>query len=327
MDPPTKEDIEKFWKPLYENEKEYHKHAAWLQEYKTSANNITEATYSEITTNEIESATSEFSNWKSPGLDKLHNFWWNKLHPKVAVAFDKLIVQPENCPDWLTTGQTTLIAKKEPTRNPSNYRPITCLPIMYKILSSIVTSRMSPHINANKIILNEQKGNASNTFDTIDQLIINKMVMDNVKLKQRNISTAWIDYKKAFDSVPHDWIIEKFLRKKMNNWKMSLHLNHEDGQIKTDHFSINTGIFQGDSPSGFLFILLLLPLSWLLNTSNIGYRINRQGDIISRLLFMDDLKLLAANDYQLASMIKIVNKFSDDIGMSFGIDKCEKLTI
>ena len=133
MDPPTKEDIEKFWKPLYENEKEYHKHAAWLQEYKTSANNITEATYSEITTNEIESATSEFSNWKSPGLDKLHNFWWNKLttlHPKVAVAFDKLIVQPENCPDWLTTGQTTLIAKKEPTRNPSNYRPITCLPIM-----------------------------------------------------------------------------------------------------------------------------------------------------------------------------------------------------
>ena len=93
---------------------------AWLQEYKTSVNNITEATYSEITTNEIESATSEFSNWKSPGLDKLHNFWWNKLHPKVAVAFDKLIVQPENCPDWLTTGQTTLIAKKEPTRNPSN---------------------------------------------------------------------------------------------------------------------------------------------------------------------------------------------------------------
>ena len=245
-----------------------------------------------------------FQTAKAPRLDKLHNFWWNKfttLYPKVAVAFDKLIIQPENCLDWLINGQTTLIAKKEPTRNPSNYRLITCLPIMYKILSSIVTSRVSHHINANKIIPTEQKGNVSNTYGTIDQLIINKMVMDNVKLKQRNISTAWLDYKKAFDSVPHDWIIEKFLRKKMNNWKMSLHLNHEDGQIKTDHFSINTGIFQGDSPSGFLFILLLLPLSWLLNTSNIGYRINRQGDIISYLLFMDDLKLFAANDNQLAS--------------------------
>ena len=42
---------------------------------------------------------------------------------------------------------------------------------------------------------------------------------------------------------------------------------------------------------------------------------------------MDNLKLFAANDYQIVSMIKIVNRFSDDIGMSFGIDKCKKLTI
>ena len=102
-----------------------------------------EATYSETTTNKIESAIFEFSNWKSPGLDKHHNFWWNELttlHHKVAVGFDKLIVQPENCPDWLTTGQTTLIAKKKPSRNPSNYWPTTCLPVVIKILSSIVTS-------------------------------------------------------------------------------------------------------------------------------------------------------------------------------------------
>ena len=95
MEPPTKEDIEKFWKLLFENKKQYNKDVAWLQEYKISINNITQATYSEITTNEIESATSEFSNWKSPGLDKFHNFWWNKittLQPKVAIAFDKPIV-------------------------------------------------------------------------------------------------------------------------------------------------------------------------------------------------------------------------------------------
>ena len=202
---------------------------------------------------------------------------------------------------------------------------------MYKILSNIITFPMSRHINANKIILNEQKGNANNTYGTIDQLIISKMVMDNIKLKQRNISTAWVNYKKKFDSVSHDWIIEtlkihkfdpsttKFLRKTMNKWKTSLHLNHRDGQIKTDHFSINTGIFQGDSPSGLLFILSLLPLSWLLNTSNIGYRISCQVDIISHLLFMDDLKLFAANNNQLASMIRIANKFSDGIGMCFGL--------
>ena len=113
----------------------------------------------------------------------------------------------------------------------------------------------------------------------------------------------------------------------MNKWKTLLRLNHRDGQIKMDHFSINTGIFQGDSPSGLLFIPSLLPLSWLLNTSNIGYRINCQDDIISHLSFMDDLKLFAANDNHLASNIRIVNKFSDDIAMSIGIDNCKKVTI
>ena len=107
-----------------------------MKECKISVSSITETAYSKITTNEIQSATSEFSNWKSPGLDKFHNFCWSKLttlHPKVASAFDKLIAQPENCRECLITGQATLMAKKKPTRNPSNYKLITCLPVMYLV--------------------------------------------------------------------------------------------------------------------------------------------------------------------------------------------------
>ena len=134
---------------------------------------------------------------------------------------------------------------------------------MYQILSSIVNSQMSHHINANKIIPNEQKGNASNTYGTIEQLIINKMVMDNVKLKQRNISTAWIDYKKVFDFVPHEWIMEilrihkfdpistKFLRKTMNKWKTSLHLDHQDDQIKSIVFQSILASFREIAHQGY----------------------------------------------------------------------------
>ena len=128
--------------------------------------------------------------------------------------------------------------------------------MIYKTLQSIFISQMSHHINANKIIPNEQKVNASNTYGTTDQLIINKMVINNVKLKHRNISTASIDYKKAFEYVPHCWIIDtlkihkfdsittNFLRKIMNNWRTSLYLNHEDGQIKTDNFIIKLPSFK-----------------------------------------------------------------------------------
>jgi len=199
---------------------------------------------------------------------------------------------------------------------------------------------MNHHIQANNIMPEEQKGNSNNTYGTIDQLLINKMVMEEAKKKKRNISTAWIDYKKAFDSIPHDWIVEtlrmhkfdettiNFFEATMKNWKTSLTLNHTNGCIITETFSINTGIFQGDSPSGLIFILCLLPLSWLLKESKLGYRLSRIPlNIISHLLFMDDLKIYASNDKQLETMVNIVKSFSDDIKMSFGIEKCNKLSI
>ena len=44
-------------------------------------------------------------------------------------------------------------------------------------------------------------------------------------------------------------------------------------------------------------------------------------------MFMDDIKLYGANDHQLESLVDIVKTFSVDIQMSFGIDKCNKITI
>ena len=37
--------------------------------------------------------------------------------------------------------------------------------------------------------------------------MINKMIFENCKKKKRNLSGAWIGYKKVFDSVPHEWIL------------------------------------------------------------------------------------------------------------------------
>ena len=41
-----------------------------------------------------------------------------------------------------------------------------------------------------------------------DQLLINKMVLDQVKQQWRNLFMMWFDYRKAFDSAPHNWIIK-----------------------------------------------------------------------------------------------------------------------
>ena len=69
------------------------------------------------------------------------------------------------------------------------------------------------------------------------------MVLEHCKSKTKNLSVAWIDYKKAFDSIPHDWIIKamemykvapeinNFVKISMKTWKTTLTLNHGDGSI------------------------------------------------------------------------------------------------
>ena len=249
---------------------------------------------------------------------------------------------PEEVPAWFTTGRTTLVPKKQPTEEPSNYRPITCLPIIYKIMTNMITKRMKEHMMINNLIPEEQKGCMPNTLGTIDQLLIDKMILEDAKKNKKDLSVAWIDYRKAFDSIPHDWLIESlnihrfddniinFFKYTMKNWKTTLNINSTDTTINTSEVNINTGIFQGDSPSGLHFIICLLPLSWLLNQSKIGYTIGKSktaDSLANHLLFMDDLKLFTGNDNQLNQLLTIVKMFSDDIRMSFGLDKCNKLTI
>ena len=45
-----------------------------------------------------------------------------------------------------------------------------------------------------------------NSLRCADQLIISKMVLDQVKQQWRNLFMTWFHYQKAFDSVPHSWI-------------------------------------------------------------------------------------------------------------------------
>ena len=167
-------------------------------------------------------------------------------------------------------------------------------------------------------------------------MLINKMILENCRKNKRNLSSVWIDYKKAFDRVPHSWIIKclkmfkvnptvvNFIIASMKKWKTTLHLNHNNGTMKSRKININTGIYQGDSLSSLLFYLALAPLSSLLNSTKHGYEIKKRK--INHLFCMDDLKAYAMNDEQLKKLLDIIKIFSDDIKMEFGLDKCAKAT-
>ena len=85
---------------------------------------------------------------------------------------------------------------------------------------------------------------------------------------------------------------------------------------------IRRGIFQGDSLSPLLFVLVMIPLTLVLRQTKASYELKKGGKKINHLLFMDDLKLFAKNEDQIDNLVNTVRIFSEDIKMEFGLPKC-----
>ena len=52
-----------------------------------------------------------------------------------------------------------------------------------------------------------QNGGKRTSGGTTEQLLLNETILKEVRSRRRNLTTVWLDYKKAFDSVPHQWLI------------------------------------------------------------------------------------------------------------------------
>ena len=145
------------------------------------------------------------SPW-DPGIDSIANLWikhLTALNEDLNDGYKTCIANPEECPNWLTTGITYPLPKTGDTANPNNYSPISCLPTMYRILTSILSVRCYSHLVNNNLLPSEQKGYRKGSYGCKYQLLINKVILEDMKTRKKNLSTAWVDYNKAFDSVPH----------------------------------------------------------------------------------------------------------------------------
>ena len=282
IEPPALDEVEEFWANIWENDKTHNETAESIKRLEDTHTDLESQPWVAINVQEVTSATNKTNNWKSPGKDKVPNIWLKyleSLHEDMAKAYTRIIEKPAEMPEWLTDGLTILLSKTEETKNPKNYRPITCLPTMYKVLASILADRTYSFLSNHQLLPSEQKGCRGESYGCKDQLLVNKMILEACRTRKKNLSTAWIDYKKAFDSVPHSWIIKcmeiykicpvvtQFITAAMRTWKSTLVLSHPGGSLTSRPINIKSGIFQGDSLSPLLFCMALAPLSPLLQES------------------------------------------------------------
>ena len=113
------------------------------------------------------------------------------MQERIAFHLQRCITRSEVL-DWMTTGRTVLLLEDKSKENEvSNYRSITCLPIMLKLLTGVAADDCCRNIRGTK-----------------DQLLIDKAVMKNCRRRKVELSMVWIDYRKAHDMVPHSWILK-----------------------------------------------------------------------------------------------------------------------
>ena len=72
----------------------------------------------------------------------------------------------------------------------TNFRPITCLPLMWELLTSILAEAMYDHLERNGLLVDEQKGCRKRSRGARDQLLVDKMVMRNCKRRSSGLGMA-----------------------------------------------------------------------------------------------------------------------------------------
>lgn len=128
--------------------------------------------------------------------------------PEKFIKILKLSLDSGIIPKSWKQAKVTPLPKSGDLSSVSNYRPISQLPIPGKVLERIVHSSISKHLVNCDILLREQGGyrKKCSTIDTIS-------VLTNDILRERNKGgftlAAFIDIKKAFDSVNYSILIKK----------------------------------------------------------------------------------------------------------------------
>ncbi|XP_039297919.1 uncharacterized protein LOC120354622 [Nilaparvata lugens] len=285
---PGVEDMEKCWKAIKQEPVMHNENAYWIDQVESKMRDLAGMPQCVISTEDVSIAVKKSHNWKAPGPDGIQNYWLKNflsLQSKIAGCFNDLLQQRSEIPVGFASGLIFMIPKKEGNLSPGDYRPITCLNSTYKLMTSTLASKIDSHITLNKIMATEQLGCRKGAKGCKELLILDSFIAGQASAKQRNVSIAWIDYAKVFDSVPHSWLLYvlqlykvdealvNLMRMIMSQWSVKLKIRSGETQIQTESIQICQGIYQGDSLSSLWFCLALNPLSLMLEESTYGYKI------------------------------------------------------
>lgn len=219
------------------------------------------------TENEIFNVIMSLRNSNSSGIDNISSNMLKSVVNFITGPLTYLINWSLNTgifPEVLKTAKVVPIFKKGNRQCVENYRPISLLSAVSKILEKIVSSRMKHFLDTYNILNTAQHGFREGRSTQTAVLGFLKSLYQNID-KNKKCLGLFMDLSKAFDLVNHTLLLRKLekygFRGRLGDWLLSYLSNRKqiveiDGKI-SDSLEVTCGVPQGSILGPLLFIIFV----------------------------------------------------------------------
>ena len=239
----------------------------------------------------------------------------------ITMIFNKSISTGEVPKEW-KVAEVTAIFKKGNKQEPGNYRPVSLTSITCKVLESLISDSIRNYFETNSFFTNCQHG-FRNHRSCVTQLLEVLNDFTNFIESKDCIDVIYLDFSKAFDTVPHKRLLTKlksygidgnvlgWIDDFLSNRSQRVRVNKSISDLKP----VTSGIPQGSILGPLLFIIF----------------INDLPDSIHSIckIFADDTKIY--NSHEKSNVIQqdllTLQEWSKIWQINFNITKCSVLHI
>jgi hypothetical protein len=250
------------------------------------------------------------------------------LAPCLTIIAERCLSEGD-FPNIWKQGIISPIPKKQMSPKPSDYRPITLLPQLSKIVERQLNEKLREYID-NKLSSNQfgfrEKRGTSDALLLHQHHILQGFRRCEERKMAANVVAVYFDIQKAFDTVPHADLVEKITEKYSLPNHFATFINHYlsgrtmkvrvNDKLSSDH-QVTSGVPQGSVMGPTLFTAYFNEVAEL--------QLSQPSDLI---LFADDVVLLhpLLNDTSVDEIQSDINKIFScvtNLGLCFNASKCQ----
>ena len=167
-------------------------------------------------------------------------------------------------PDNLKLAKVIPLHKKDDKKIMTNYRPISLLPSISKIIEKVAHNQISHNFTSHNLFYEHQYGfRSKHTTELAALYLIDKITTE---MDSNNIPlNSYLDLSKAFDTLIHDILLDNLEHYGIRNTELLFFKNYllsrkqfvQVGDTKSTTKDIKTGVPQGSILGPLLFIIYI----------------------------------------------------------------------